>query len=77
MVKTDLEKFKELYEQIQINHWIETSEDKIYFYIGDYYMHTGTVGKVYKNNRIDGYTGFYCCIKFTEQGDFLEQGFWE
>lgn len=77
VIKTDLEKFQELYQILEINHWIEELEEETRIYIGDYYMQTGIKGTEYNNSRTVGYTGFYSMIYFTNRGEFIEQGFWE
>jgi|Laugresu1bdmlbsd_1035121.scaffolds.fasta_scaffold18448_3 hypothetical protein len=67
---TDLEKFIDTYKQFGIE--LESSEDC-----------EGNIEIVLnseddeRKNIYGGYKGFFSIVKFTKQGKFLKQAFWE
>ncbi len=65
-LKTDLEKFVNLYKSIGIDCIVKQdgNEQTIKLTQGD-------------NDKLDGYYYFYTIIIFDRSGKFIKQGFWE
>lgn len=80
--KTDLDRFKELYDSLDIKYLIRNEVDTIEMIIGDlnYWIDDyDEVSKISEHNgsKIDGYGCFHTRIEFDKSGKFITQGFWE
>ena len=81
-MQTDLERFVELYKTFGIEckiiepEGIDSSLNQkvkiIRLSESSYLVDDATTSK-----KFDGYSGFYSEIIFTENGEFIKQGFWE
>lgn len=72
---TDLEKFIDTYKQfgIEIKTFVNEkgNTEVILSKLG------GWQADRTESDKLDGYSGFYSDLEFTEEGKFLRQGFWE
>lgn len=68
---TDLEAFIELYKRFGIE--IKTFEEDGYTCV----TLNGYDEDETNSDKFDGYPGFYSGVKFTKEGEFIQQGFWE
>ena len=73
---TDLEKFVDLYKSFGVECKINQDEntDRLYIVFGESNYDDG---EFTLSDKFKGYCGFYTQIWFTQDGNFLEQGFWE
>lgn len=65
---TDLEKFKTLYLDLNIELKETLEDDIIYLKFGK---------DIITNNKLVGYNGFFTSIEFDLNSKFIKQGFWE
>lgn len=72
-MKTDLEKFTELYKEFGIELKLIEKNDGVDIILAatDDYDHYTT------SEKFNGYRGFCSDIKFDKDGKFISQGFWE
>ena len=78
-MKTDLEKFQELYASLGIILVVVPTADengvnmqRVEISEGGYPDEGQTL-----SSKFDGYGGFYSSIEFDMDGKFIKQGFWE
>lgn len=71
---TQLERFRALYDEVQVpyimNPYGDDQENGVI---------TMRIGNDYNvvTDKIDGYTDMYTLIVFSQEGEFIKQGFWE
>ena len=71
---TDLEWFIKCYAQIGIN--VKTFTNA-YGFIEIMLSNEDLGTGVTRDKRFGGYSGFFSTIEFTQDGEFVRQGFWE
>jgi len=64
--KTDLQKFMLLYAELGLLLYPHIDSDG-----------RGQYLRLEHENGFDGYVGFFSDIRFTKEGKFINQGFWE
>lgn len=74
MIKTDLEKFKELYKSIGIELIVNIDNEKQQQFVR---LSEGAYTDAEATKGFAGYMGFFSEILFDMNGKFIEQGFWE
>ena len=79
MALNDLDRFLALYESLGINLGRGDAADEIILYMGDehYCDEYGVKGYKKDDEKFDGYIGFFSTVRFTKDGKFIKQGFWE
>jgi hypothetical protein len=76
IVKTDLEKFRELYKSFGIDCKIQKEEEGFGIYLCGNVLYNDGINYT-ESDKFHGYTQFYSDIIFDKDGKFIKQGFWE
>lgn len=75
-MKTDLERFIELYRSFGIECKAFEENDKKFILLGER-PYNPERKQVTKSDKFGGHNYFYSDVWFTKEGKFIKQGFWE
>ena len=73
---TDLQRFINLYASFGIKCKVTSWEGKPVIYLSADGRYGDTMDTT-TSEKLDGHSGFFSTVEFTEDGEFVKQGFWE